>query len=155
MGGLDARKQLDFYGSHSILPAPYHFVKGQAYHLTVINFGYGHLLIDDTHLQLAPVVSLSFRELSTLRNYADRFSYTRLEPAVGLMFRYHFWQQNSFPHYSALFGSKRISERNRISLHSKVMLSYSSFPRIEGSPAGLNLMAQVGIAFGGRYLTVE
>lgn len=155
MGGLDARKQLDFYGSHSILPAPYHFVKGQAYNLIVINFGYGHLLIDDTHLQLAPIISISFRELGTLRNYADRFSYIRLEPAVGLMFRYHFWQQHSFPHYSTLFGSKRISERNRISLHSKVMLSYSSFPRIEGSPAGLNLMAQVGIAFGGRYLTVE
>ena len=107
-------------------------------------------MIDHQHLDIRTItMGIS------LRNCADRFSYPRLEPAVGLMFRYHFWQQHSFPHYSALFGSKRISERNRISLHSKVMLSYSSFPRIEGSPAGLNLMAQVGIAFGGRYLTVE
>ncbi|MBR1834593.1 MAG: hypothetical protein IJ785_03710 [Bacteroidales bacterium] len=155
MGGLDARKQLAFYGTHNVLPAPYNFVKGQAYNHTVINFGYGYLLLDDTRMQLAPIAALSLHELSTLRNYTDHFTYTRLEPAVGLMFRYHFWQQNSFPHYSALFGSKRISERNRISLHSKVMLSYSSFPRIEGSPTGLNLLAQVGIAFGGRYLIAE
>lgn len=154
-GYLDALKPLALFGSHNQPPAPHSFDKGQSYKLFVINFGYGHLLIDDTRMQLAPVLSLSLRQLSTLRNHADHFTYTRLEPALGLMFRYHFWQQNPFPQYSALFGNKRIAERNRLSLHSKVLLSYSSFPRIEGSPAGLNLMAQVGIAFGGRYQIVE
>lgn len=155
MGDLDARKQLDLLNPDPSLQPLNNFVKGQAYSFANYNIGYGFLLLDNLYMQLAPVAVLSIRELRTLRIQTDRFSYTRLEPAVGLTFRYHFWQQNSFPHYSALFGNKRISERDRISLHSKVMLSYSSFPRIEGSPAGLYLTAQVGIAFGGRYHNVD
>ena len=155
MGNLDARKQLALLNTDPTIQSLDNFVKGQAYSFSNFNIGYGFLLLDNLHMQLAPVAALSIRSLGTLRTQTDRFSYTRLEPAVGLTFRYHFWQQNSFPRYSALFGNKRISERDRISLHSKVMLSYSSFPRIEGSPAGLYLTALVGIAFGGRYHNVE
>lgn len=155
MSHHEARKQLALYSGGQESQALHNFTDGQAYLLANYNIGYGLLLIDNTHIQLAPLAALSIRQLSTLRNQADRFSYTRLEPAIGLIFRHHFWQQNPFPHYSALFGSRRIAERNRLSLHSKVMLSYTSFPRIEGSPAGLCLMAHVGIAFGGRYLIVD
>ncbi len=155
MGYSDARRTLALYDNSSFSQASHTFEKGKAYNNGVINVGYGYLLIDNTHFQLAPTAAFSIRNLSTVRNQTERFEYTRLEPAIGLMFRYHFWQQNSFAHYSALFGSRRISERDRISLHGKLMLSYSSFPRIDGGPSGINLMAQVGLAFGGRYHHVE
>ena len=155
MGSYDARKTAPLLNRNNPQLVEGIFLEDHSYSLTLINIGYGLLLIDNNHMQLSPIIGLGMHELSAKRKWEDRFAYTRLEPTVGVMFRYHFWQQNTFPHFNHLFGDHRISDRNHISLQGKLRLSYSSFPRIEGSPKGLCLTAQVGIAFGGRYHTVE
>jgi hypothetical protein len=155
MGSYDARKTAPLLNRNNPQLVEGIFLEDHSYSLTLINIGYGFLLIDNNHMQLSPIIGLGMHELSAKRKWEDRFAYTRLEPTVGVMFRYHFWQQNTFPSFNHLFGDHRISDRNHISLQGKLRLSYSSFPRIEGSPKGLCLTAQVGIAFGGRYHTVE
>ena len=155
LGELDARKDLALYGPNSSLLPTNLFVEKHAYRFITVNAGYGFMLVDSPRIQLAPVAGVCLRSIGTLIKEAEHFYYDRFEPAVGLTFRLHFWRQNSFPQYSIFFGDKRISERECVSLHSKVILSYSSFPLLEGSPTGFNLLAQVGIAFGGRYQIVH
>ena len=155
LGELDARKDLALFGPNSSLLPTNLFVEKHAYRFITINAGYGFMLVDSPRIQLAPVAGICLRSIGTLIKEAEHFYYHRFEPAVGLTFRRHFWRQNSFPQCSIFFGDKRMSERECVSLHSKVILSYSSFPLLEGSPTGFNLLAQVGIAFGGRYQIVH
>ena len=128
LGELDARKDLALYGPNSSLLPTNLFVEKHAYRFITINAGYGFMLVDSPRIQLAPVAGICLRSIGTLIKEAEHFYYHRFEPAVGLTFRLHFWRQNSFPQYSIFFGDKRISERECVSLHSKVILSYSSFP---------------------------
>ena len=134
----------------------HHFSAGKGCGLATIHFGYGYHVVDRLRWQLAPFAALGIREFShNTRDRATNFAYARPEPVVGIQFYRHFWQQRSFPMYNGLFGGDRVSELGRLSLHSRLLVSYSSFPDIEGCPSGISLQAQVGISFSGRLFNVD
>ena len=132
------------------------FAEGSLCGIATINFGYGYRVVDKLNCQLAPFVALGIREFTyNPQNEEKGFAEARPEPVVGIQFRRHLWQQRSFPQYSGLFRGDRISELSRISLHGCLMLSYSSFPDLEGRPTGLSLQAQVSASFSGRLFNVD
>ena len=124
--------------------------------LLIINLGYGYTLVDNLRWQLSPFVALGIREFSySGQAQNNSFVYARPEPVVGLQFRHHFWQQHAFPEYGFLAGGGKISELSRVSLQGRLLLSYSSFPDLQGSPTGLSLQAQVALSLNGRLFDVD
>ena len=132
------------------------FPEGKLGGLLTINFGYGYTLVDNLRWQLSPFVALGIREFSySGQAQNNSFVYARPEPVVGLQFRHHLWQQRSFPEYGFLAGGGKISELSRVSLQGRLLLSYSSFPDLQGSPTGLSLQAQVALSLNGRLFDVD
>ena len=124
--------------------------------LLIINLGYGYTLVDNLRWQLSPFVALGIREFSySGQAQNNSFVYARPEPVVGLQFRHHLWQQHAFPEYGFLAGGGKISELSRVSLQGRLLLSYSSFPDLQGSPTGLSLQAQVALSLNGRLFDVD
>ena len=132
------------------------FPDGKLGGILIINLGYGYTLVDNLRWQLTPLVALGIREFSySDQNKNNNFAYARPEPVVGLQFRRHFWQQRSFPEYFGLAGGDKVSELSRISLQGRLMLSYSSFPNLQGGLTGLSLQAHLGISLNGRLFDVN
>lgn len=124
--------------------------------LLIINLGYGYTLVDNLRWQLSPFVALGIREFSySGQAQNNSFVYARPEPVVGLQFRHHLWQQHAFPEYGYMAGGGKISELSRVSLQGRLLLSYSSFPDLQGSPTGLSLQAQVALSLNGRLFDVD
>ena len=133
------------------------FPEGKLGGLLTINLGYGYTLVDNLRWQLSPFVALGIREFSySSQNQNNSFDYARPEPVVGLQFRRHFWHQYAFPEYNYLAGGdRRVSELSRVSLQGRLLLSYSSFPDLQGSPTGLSIQAQVALSLNGRLFNVD
>ena len=132
------------------------FPEGKLGGLLTINLGYGYTLVDNLRWQLSPFVALGIREFSySGQAQNNSFVYARPEPVVGLQFRHHLWQQRSFPEYGYMAGGGKISELSRVSLQGRLLLSYSSFPDLQGSPTGLSLQAQVALSLNGRLFDVD
>ena len=132
------------------------FPDGRLGGLLTINFGYGYTLVDNLRWQLTPLVALGIREFSySDQNQNNSFAYARPEPVVGLQFRRYFWQQRSFPEYFGLAGGGRVSELSRVSLQGRLLLSYSSFPKLQGGLTGLSVQAHLGISLNGRLFDVD
>ena len=124
--------------------------------LLIINLGYGYTLVDNLRWQLSPFVALGIREFSySGQAQNNSFVYARPEPVVGLQFRHHLWQQHAFPEYGFLAGGGRVSELSRVSLQGRLLLSYSSFPDLQGSPTGLSIQAQLALSLNGRLFNVD
>ena len=132
------------------------FPEGKLGGLLTVNLGYGYTLVDNLHWHLAPFVALGIREFSySNQNTNNNFAYARPEPVVGLQFRRHIWQQRAFPSYFGLADGSKVSELSRISLQGRLLLSYSSFPDLQGSPTGLSIQAQVALSINGRLFNVD
>ena len=132
------------------------FPDGKLGGLLTINLGYGYTLVDNLRWQLTPLAALGIRMLSySDQNTNNNFDYARPEPVIGLQFRRHFWQQRSFPEYFGLAGGDKVSELSRVSLQTRLLLSYSSFPDLQGSPTGLSIQAQVALSLNGRLFNVD
>ena len=132
------------------------FPEGKLGGLLTINFGYGYTLVDNLRWQLSPFVALGIREFSySSQNQNNNFAYARPEPVVGLQFRHHLWQQHAFPEYGFLAGGGRVSELSRVSLQGRLLLSYTSFPDLQGSPTGLSIQAQLALSLNGRLFNVD
>ena len=132
------------------------FPEGKLGGLLTINFGYGYTLVDNLRWQLSPFVALGIREFSySGQDQNSSFAYARPEPVVGLQFRHHLWQQHAFPEYGFLAGGGRVSELSRVSLQGRLLLSYSSFPDLQGSPTGLSIQAQLALSLNGRLFNVD
>ena len=132
------------------------FPEGKLGGLLTINLGYGYTLVDNLRWHLSPFVALGIREFSySSQNQNNSFAYARPEPVVGLQFRHYFWHQYAFPEYGFLAGGGKISELSRVSLQGRLLLSYSSFPDLQGSPTGLSLQAQIALSLNGRLFNVD
>ena len=125
------------------------------YDVATIHFGYGLLLVNNNRVRLAPFAALGIREYSQNPVRNTRFIYARPEPVAGLHFQYSFWMQRAFPEYSSLMGNRRMSELSQGILQARLLASWSSFPRFDGSPTGLCLQAQVVFGFRGRLFIVQ
>lgn len=124
--------------------------------LLTINLGYGYTLVDNLRWQLSPFVALGIREFSySGQDQNSSFAYARPEPVVGLQFRHYFWHQYAFPEYGYMAGGGKVSELSRVSLQGRLLLSYSSFPDLQGSPTGLSLQAQIALSLNGRLFDVD
>ena len=132
------------------------FPEGKLGGLLTVNLGYGYTLVDNLRWQLTPLVALGIRMYSySDQNTNNNFAYARPEPVVGLQFRRHYWLQHAFPEYGNLAGGGRISELSRVSFQGRLLLSYSSFPDLQGSPTGLSIQAQVAVSLSGRLFNVD
>ena len=153
LGLCKARQTFSLVGPDGIMNT---FPEGKLGGLLTVNFGYGYTLVDNLRWQLSPLVALGIREYSYSHESGDNsFVDARPEPVVGLQFRRHFWLQHAFPEYGYLAGGGRISELSRVSFQGRLLLSYSSFPDLQGGPTGLSIQAQVALSLSGRLFNVD
>lgn len=142
--GRAAAKSDASVGSHN-------FQSEQRYGTAFATILYAYRIIDGDKLSLRLMAGIGGNEFSsTERKGPNCFSTVCTRPVFGISLMRHIYTQFQAPMCNPFRSWKAESERDKISLYAKILLSHSTFKNIDLKPSGLNIALQIGISFSGQ-----
>ena len=135
-------------GSHN-------FLSGESYNTLLASILYGYRIIDSDKLSLRLLAGIGGNEFcSTERKGPNYFSAVCTRPVFGISLMRHIYTQFQAPMCTPFRGWDAMSERDRISIYGKILVTHSAFNEISTQPRGLNIALQVGIWFGAQSVNL-
>lgn len=146
--GSAAAKSDATVGSHKFQPE-------QRYRTLFTSILYAYRIIDSDKLSLRLMAGIGGNEFcSTERKGPNYFSAVCTRPIVGISLMRHIYTQFQAPMCNPFRGWDAMSERDRISIYGKILVTHSAFNEISTQPRGLNIALQVGIWFGAQNVNL-
>ena len=142
--GSAAAKSDASVGSHN-------FQSEQRYRTLFTTILYAYRIIDSDKLSLRLMAGIGGNEFcSTERKGPNHFWVDCTRPVFGISLMRHIYTQFQAPMCNPFRSWETMSERDRISIYGKILVTHSAFNEISTQPRGLNIALQLGVCFGAQ-----
>ncbi len=136
-------------GSHN-------FLSGESYNTLLASILYGYRIIDSDKLTLKLMAGIGGIDFSYKdRKEPNHFWVDCTRPVFGISLMRHIYTQFQAPMCNPFRSWETMSERDRISIYGKILVTHSAFNEISTQPRGLNIALQLGIWFGAQSADIK